>query len=556
MTMQAKLDELRALPSETEWVEFKQNNDTPDEIGSYISALANGAALHQKPFGYLVWGVEDQTHRVVGTTVRLKQQRIGGDELENWLLRMLAPRIDFRFHDTVVMVEVPAATSQPVRFQHVAYVRVGSIKKKLAEFPEKERKLWHLQQDWSAKVVEGATIGDLDDEAIAFARTQFKKKNPRLADEPSWDTSTFLNKAKVCIGGKVTRTALLLLGKSESDHFLSPSHAQVTWVLRDAKNVELDHDHFGMPLIMVGDEVLKKVRNLTVRYLPDGTLFPEEVTQYDPWVVRETLHNCIAHQDYEAHARINVVETESSLLFTNRGAFIPGTVEQMIEADAPPEIYRNRFLTQAMVNLNMIETIGSGIKRMFRVQRERSFPLPDYDLSTPDRVVVRLSGRIIDENYTQLLLRNSELDLIDVMALDKVQKKQPIDEDTAQRLRTRGLIEGRRPNVFVSAKVAAATDAKAAFIKNRAFDKDHYKAMVVAYLQKFGDASLDDFRKLLLSKLSDALSQGQKERFISNLLQGMRLSGTIVSSGPRQKTRWALSRSPTSNAARDESGEG
>ena len=258
-----------------------------------------------------------------------------------------------------------------------------------------------------------------------------------------------MNKSKVCVGGKVTRTAVLLLGKSEAAHLLSPAQARITWVLRDDKQQEKDYQLVDLPFVLAGDKLFPKIRNLTVRHLPSGTLFPNEVTQYDPWVIRETLHNCVAHQDYLMGGRINVVETPDTLLFTNLGSFIPGTVEEMILSDAPPEIYRNPFLAQAMVNLNMIDTIGSGIKRMFTRQWERSFPMPDYELDDPKRVAVRLTGQVLDENYTQLLLSKAELDLMDVIALDKVQKKRALDEESFKRLKARKLIEGRRPNLFV-----------------------------------------------------------------------------------------------------------
>ena len=270
-----------------------------------------------------------------------------------------------------------------------------------------------------------------------------------------------------------------------------------------------------------------------MRHTPSWTLFPHEV-------IRETLHNCIAHQDYLKGGKITVVETPETLLFTNLGSFIPGTVEQMIRRDAPPEVYRNPFLAQAMVNLNMIDTIGSGIKRMFVLQRERSFPMPDYTLDDPAKVAVRLTGEVLDENYTQLLLSQAELDLMDVIALDRVQKKGLLDEETFRRLKARKLIEGRRPNLFVSAKIAAATGDKAAYIKNRAFDKQHYKDMVVAYLEKFQEATRADLDGLLLAKLSDALDARQKRLFIMNLLQEMRRDGTIAPGGARRWTRWRL----------------
>jgi ATP-dependent DNA helicase RecG len=553
-----KIDGLLRLPSETEWVEFKHNNDNPQEIGEYLSAISNGAALHGKRNGYLVWGIEDATHAVVGTTFRPKQAKKGNENLESWLLHQLSPRIDFTIHEfeqdgkPIVLLTVQAANSTPVRFSGEAYIRVGSYKKKLKDFPEKERRLWQLlsesPEDWSPQIVEGASFDDLDSEAMTFARLQYRQKHPQQApDVDSWDDPTFLNKAKVCIAGRITRAALLLLGRAESAHLLGPAQARITWVLRDEKNQEKDYQHFDPPLILAGDHVLRKIRNLTIRHLPSGTLFPHEVTQYDPWVVRETLHNCIAHQDYPMGGRINVVETPDTLLFTNLGSFIPGTVEEMILSDAPPEIYRNPFLAHAMVNLNMIDTIGSGIKRMFTRQRERSFPLPDYELDDPKKVAVRLTGQVLDENYTQLLLSQTELDLMDVIALDKVQKKRPLDEESFQRLKSRKLIEGRRPNVFVSAKIAAAIGDRAAYIKNRAFDKQHYKDMVVAYLERFGEATRADLDELLIEKLSDALDDYQKRRFIANLLQEMKKAGQVRPDGASRWARWRLTK-PVSEA--------
>ncbi len=549
--LQKKLDELLRLSAETEWVEFKHNNEKPEEIGEYLSALANGAALHGKPAGYIVWGVEDDTHRILGTTFQPRLSKVGNEELENWLLRLLTPRIDFTIHEfnrdglPVVLWEVQAANSIPVRFKSDAFIRVGSYTKRLMGFPEKERRLWQLlsgtQQDWSAKIVPAATPDDLDPEALRFARAQYRIKHPQRAEDmDSWDDVTFLNKAKVCIGGKVTHAALVLLGKEESAHLLSPAVAQLTWILRNETNVEQDYEHFGLPLILSSDRILKKVRNLTIRHLPSGTLFPQEVSQYDPWVMRETLHNCIAHQDYTLRGRISLVETPDSLLFTNMGTFIPGTVEDMIQSDSPPAVYRNKFLADAMVNLNMIETIGSGIKKMFMSQRQRNFPMPDFDLSRANQVSVQLTGRILDEKYTQLLMARSELELMDVIALDKVQKQRSVSDGEFKRLKAQHLIEGRRPNLFVSAKVAATTGDKAAYIKNRAFDKAHYQEMIVAYLQKFGEATRMDLDQLLMDKLSDALDDKQKRHFVTNLLQELRRNGVVWPDGATRGAKWRL----------------
>jgi len=144
------IHELCKLPQETEWVEFKVNNSDPQEIGEYISALSNSAALVGKAFAYLAWGVEDTTHALVGTTFKPHAAKVGNEELENWLLRLLTPKIHFRFLEAqidgkaIVLLEIERAYRQPVQFGGVEFIRVGSYKKKLKEFQEKERALWRL----------------------------------------------------------------------------------------------------------------------------------------------------------------------------------------------------------------------------------------------------------------------------------------------------------------------------------------------------------------------------------------------------------------------------
>jgi len=179
---------------------------------------------------------------------------------------------------------------------------------------------------------------------------------------------------------------------------------------------------------------------------------------------------------------------------------------------------------------------------MFTRQRERSFPMPDYELDDPKKVAVRLTGQVLDENYTRLLLSQTELELIDVIALDKVQKKRPVDEESLQRLKTRKLVEGRSPNLFVSARIAAATGDKAAYIKNRAFDKRHYKDMVVAYLEQFGEATRAELDELLVGKVSDVLSEKQKRKFVANLLQEMKNGGRLMADGVNRWAKWRLTK--------------
>lgn len=243
-----------------------------------------------------------------------------------------------------------------------------------------------------------------------------------------------------------------------------------------------------------------------------------------------------------------MVEFEDRLVIANHGSFLPGDVESVIRRDAPMSIYRNGFLAQAMVNLAMIDTIGSGIKRIFVTQKKRSFPMPDFDLSNPNEVKVVLSNKVLDERYTRMLLARADLDLWDVIALDKVQKGKPLSDDEFKSVKSKQLIEGRRPNLFVSAEVAVATDDKESYIRNRAFDKEYYKDLVLAYVREFGEATRSQIDRLLKDKLSDVLDDKQKKKSVTNLLQEMKGEGTIVPDGT---TRWAKPACPLAVASRE-----
>lgn len=182
----------------------------------------------------------------------------------------------------------------------------------------------------------------------------------------------------------------------------------------------------------------------------------------------------------------------------------------------------NQCLIDGMVRLRMIDQIGSGIRRMFETQRERFFPLPDY-LIEPDshakpRVEVSVSCKIMDANYTQALMKRPDLELHEVLLLDRVQKHQRITQIEAKLLKGQKLIEGRSPNYYISAKVADWAGQKARYIRTRALDDDYYKRLVVEYLQKFKRASRKELNDLLLPKLSDALTPDQKAHKVRNLI--------------------------------------
>lgn len=276
--------------------------------------------------------------------------------------------------------------------------------------------------------------------------------------------------------------------------------------------------------------------------MPDGTLFPTPVQRYDNWVMREALHNAVAHQDYLLGGKINFVEHPDRLVLSNLGQFIPESVEWMLEHQSPPEHYRNQWLIDGMIRLRMIEQAGSGIRRMFATQRQRLFPLPDFVSDTSPqghpRVELTLQGQVLDTKFARALMARSDLSLGLVLLLDRVQKGRALLPEEARRLREFGLIEGRAPRYFISAKVADVTGQKARYIQNRGLDNGYYQRLVLEYLAQYGRATRADLDALLLAKLPDVLSAEQKAHKLKNLLQAMRRDGLVHTLGPRAHAVW------------------
>lgn len=547
------LDELIAT-WENEVVEFKQagNDYKTDTIGEYFSALANEANLRGVGSAWLVFGVDNKTRRVVGTNYRPEAERL--QSLKMQMAENAEPRVTFRniheLHHTdgrVLLLEVPAAPRGiPIAWKGHYFARAGESLTSLGLDKQDEIRRQTLAQDWSAQCVPGATLTHLDAQALQLARGAFAKKHANRLSEAevmSWPMQTFLERAKLVREGQITRATLLLLGQPTAAHWLLPHPAQLTWKL---EGPERAYEHFGLPFLVTTSELYQRIRNIQIRILPDHSLIPVEVSKYDRRVVLEALHNCIAHQDYERNGRIVVTERPATLVFENEGQFFEGQPDDYIEGNKTPRRYRNPFLAQAMAELNMIDTMGYGIHLMHQEQARRYFPMPDYDLSEPGVVRMTVYGGVVDLAYSRLLIQQTDLPLADVLALDRVQKRLPIPEAAAARLKRSGLIEGRKPNLHVSAAVAKVTANKADYIRTRAQDDEFYAKLLMDYLEKFGQASREEINKLLLPKLSDALSPEQKNDKIGNLLTKLRRQGRICNAGSRGHPSWRIAEGKSS----------
>lgn len=533
---------------ESECVEFKraENNFDIDRLGKYFSAISNEATLKNKQYGWIVFGIDDKTHQYTNTKFyydnnfnSIKKQISDNTTDNTTFIEIYKLEIE---KNRVIMFQVPAASGTPMNWKGFPYGRNGESLVSLA--PNKiEQIKATANYDWSRQIIETATIDNLDKEAIRMAREQFKikhKDKPIANEINELSDIDFLNKAKVTLNGKITYTAMLLLGKNDDDYLMDGYTPRMTWKLYDEINI-VDYEHFGIPFIINVEKIKTKIRNLRYRYMVnENTLFPNEVDQYDNYTLRELINNCIVHQDYRLKGIINVMEFKDRLIITNEGNFIPKNIETVLKDGYSSPYYRNQFLANAMVNLNMIDTVGSGIRRVYNIQKEKFFPLPDYDLSEDNRVKVTLYGKIIDENYSKILFEKTNLDIDKVMLLDRVQKKYTITKEQSDYLKKDNLIEGRFPKIYISSSIAKITDEKEEYMDNKGLENAYYKDYIVSFIEKFGSATRQDINNFIYPKLPSNLSEEEKNNRVRYLIGLLRKEGKIINSGSDTKPLWIL----------------
>lgn len=324
--LKQKINEL-VRASESEVVEFKEANNAYSfkDIGRYFSALGNEACIRGKSEAWLIFGITDKgefkgtDYRRNGGLQSLKKELANGTNerltfLEIYELTMEKCRI-------VAFQIPPAIPGIPTTWNGAAWAREHES---LVPLPVNKFDLIRSQSgmDWSKEIVQEATMDDLDPEAVSYARMMFSRRlgERKPANEILSGLSDIdvLNKAGLFFKGKITRAALLLLGKQESSFYFDGFTPRITWTLYSTDNTVKAYEHFDMPLLLAVDKVYSKIRNEKYRYIAgQQTLFPEEVQAYDEDLVKEVINNCIAHSDYRRRGKINVEEFDDRLVFIN-----------------------------------------------------------------------------------------------------------------------------------------------------------------------------------------------------------------------------------------------
>jgi len=400
------LKELRKYPNETEWIEFKHNKFTPDDIGEYISALSNGAALHGKNSAYMVWGVDDKTHEIVGTTFDPFQKKVGNEELENWLLRLLEPKIEFHFHKVhtpegdVVILEIAAAFRHPVRFKHVEYIRVGSYKKKLKEFPEKERTLWRIfdripfEKQIAAEQVDEGNVLTLLDYTAYFYLLGAPLPEGRTGIIEALKTDELILKDD---GGlwNITNLGAILFAKDLSA-FKGLSRKAVRIIQYESTNkVKTLREQVVNKGYAAGfEEMIGYINSILPANEVIEQALRKTVPMYPELSIRELVANALIHQDFFQAGTGPMIEIFSNRMEVSNPGLPLVPTDRFL--DSPPKS-RNESLASLMRRMGICEERGSGIDKVVFETEVYQLPAPIFTTSQEHTLAILFAHKELKE---------------------------------------------------------------------------------------------------------------------------------------------------------------
>ena len=395
------LKKLVSLPKENEWVEFKQNFHSEDEIGERISAIANSACIDNKACGYLVYGVDDKTHEIIGTTFKPSQKMVGNNELENWLIQNLTPHIDFRIYEfqcdgkDIAIFEIPAAENEPVDYKKVPYIRVGSITRKLSEFPNKERKIWNnVKYNFETAIaLGGCSAADV----IKLIDTQAYFDMMELPYPTSQDgvierlimDGLIVDKED---GISITNLGGILFAKNLHD--FKNLERKIVRVVQYKGNNKIEtilDEEFPQGYAVGFASLVKFINDLLPKNEVIGEALRRDVRMYPQLAIRELVANSIIHQDFKISGTSTIIEIYNDRIeFSNAGAPLIDTIRFIDEYRS-----RNEKMASLMRRLKICEEKGSGIDKVI-------FQCEFYQLPAPYFVSNEVHTKVILYAHKQL----------------------------------------------------------------------------------------------------------------------------------------------------------
>lgn len=394
--------ELTQLPNETEWMEFKQNNVEPDKIGSYLSALSNSAALLGKGCAYIVWGIDDKTHNLKGTTFKPHKTKIGNENIENWLLKLLDPRIDFSIHEgmidgkNIVLFEIPSAPNRPVSFKSTKYIRVGSYTKKLRDLPEKERALWRIfdQNPFEQGVAKSDTTSDEVLSLINYPK-YFHMMNQPLPDNRAAILERLQSEQIIFQKGHdrydIYNVGAILFGRQLKDFSLLARKALRVIIYNGNSRIEATKEHVVDKGYAVGFEgAISYINDQLPQNEQIEQALRKEVKMFPQIAIRELVANTLIHQDFNVSGSGPMVELFSDRMeITNPGAPL---IDPLRFIDEPPRS-RNEYLASLMRRMNICEERGSGIDKVIFQVEVFQLPAPDFRVTQNSTIAILYGPR-------------------------------------------------------------------------------------------------------------------------------------------------------------------
>jgi ATP-dependent DNA helicase RecG len=398
--------ELCKLPKETEWLELKHNNADPEEVGEYISALSNSAALNGKSQAYMLWGVQDKTHDIIGTSFSPSMKKFGNEELESWLLRLLSPKINFSFHTLtvnqrhVVLLEISAAFRHPVKFKDQEFIRVGSYKKKLKELPEKERQLWRIfdqtpfEEQKAMKNVNSDEVLRLLDYPKFFDLL----KQP-LPLTPDAILSSLADNEMIVRNDaakwSITNLGATLFARELSDFKSLRRKAVRVIIYKDESRVETIREKVGNKGYAIGFEGLI---DFITNQLPSneviGQALRKTVPMFPELAIRELVANALIHQDFYQTGTGPMIEIfPNRMEITNPGLPLVKTDRFL---DSPPKS-RNEALASFMRRIGICEERGSGIDKVVSLTEFYNLPAPLFEETAEHTRIVLFAHRALTD---------------------------------------------------------------------------------------------------------------------------------------------------------------
>ena len=398
--MKSLIKELCSLPSETEWIEFKVNNDKPEEIGEYISALSNSAAIENKNNAYLIWGIENISHDIIGTTFKPKSFKIGNEELENWLLRLLSPKIFFKFYELqienkeIVIMKIEKSSSRPIQFKGSEYIRIGSYKKLLKDFPEKERELWsRFSITYFEEMIAMEHLDDSQILSLLDYPKYFDLLNIPLPEDRNRIIEKLSEEAMILKDntGKwnISNLGAILLSKKLSDFkILTRKSVRVIQYKGNSRIQTIREQEGGKGYASGFEGLIDFINNLLPRNEVIGKALRQELPMYPELAVRELVANALIHQDFSIRGTGPMIEIFSDRMeITNPGKPLVNP-DRFI--DSPPKS-RNESLASFMRRIGVCEERGSGFDKVVSETEFYQLPAPIIEVTDEHTRVILFS---------------------------------------------------------------------------------------------------------------------------------------------------------------------